>query len=77
MLEIRQPSKLQDPWATQSSLKYGNRLMHYLRPMLVLLVTAAALLGMGCNPIFTAPPLEYDQQNVDEIRSQIDQFEWE
>ncbi|MCH2177955.1 MAG: hypothetical protein MK106_04045 [Mariniblastus sp.] len=51
--------------------------MRYMQPSLILLMVTIALIGLGCNQGVTAPTLEFDQQKVNDIRSQIDEFEWE
>ncbi|MCH2182246.1 MAG: hypothetical protein MK108_09600 [Mariniblastus sp.] len=44
---------------------------------LILATAALVLSSAGCNPGPAAPALEFDPQRVDDIRTQIDDFEWE
>lgn len=44
---------------------------------LILLATTVALALAGCSQGPMAPALEFDQQKVNDIRTQIDNFEWD
>lgn len=50
------------------------RIFHFT---LILLATTVALALAGCSQGPMAPALEFDEQKVDDIRTQIDNFEWE
>ena len=75
---LRQPEVCRHPTAdAKESISNGNRLMRYIQHGSILLMAISVLIGIGCNQGVTAPALNFDQQKVKDIRSQIDQFEWE
>ena len=49
-----------------------------MRKSQVITLSIMVMLALpGCNPGTPAPALKFDQEKVNEIRTQIDNFEWE
>ena len=47
------------------------------KSQVIILFFTVVLALPGCTPGTPAPTLEFDQEKVNEIRTQIDNFEWE
>ncbi|MDG2185944.1 MAG: hypothetical protein P8K79_09720 [Mariniblastus sp.] len=65
---------MQDQAGTDNHYRLAMRTFHFT---LILLATTVALALAGCSQGSMAPALEFDQQKVNDIRTQIDNFEWD